>query len=259
MNTGGRLLAIYDGLINQPASSDKAMVWLWAQVFDIPEASPHVEDDVIACLQAMRSEIDLLTSKLKLRGVSDNLLHPGLPRLRNVASPTYLHTSWNSLREEHSRAENRTILLWADWALRDEIEEDLNADELSALQADLNSLEVNLRDVEMPTYLHDFVLRQITLIRSALRISRVRGAAPIKEALRQVVGTCVVERDHVEAEVKMVSEEARSIMAQTGELIKKTAEYADRFEKIRKAGEGAVGLAKTLGPVLLAWVSAHPK
>ena len=257
MNTAGRLLAIYDSLINNPNSRDKAMVWLWAQVFDIPETDPHVEDDVVACLQAMRSEIDLLSSKLKSRGVSDHLLHPGLPRLRNVASPTYLNTPWNNHRDEQSRVENRIIFLWATWALQDENEQDLDSDELAALRSELDSLEVSLRNVDMPTYLYDFVLRQISVIRSALRISRVRGVAPIKEALRQVVGNCVVERDHVEAESKAASENARSVMARAGDLIKKTAEYADRFEKIRKAGEGAVGLAKTVGPILLAWVAGH--
>ena len=65
MNTAGRLLSVYDRLVGKSRDHSVVMVKVWADVFDLPQDSPHLEDDVVTCLQAMRSEIELLRSKLQ--------------------------------------------------------------------------------------------------------------------------------------------------------------------------------------------------
>lgn len=254
MNTAGRLLSIYDRLTRQGWPQDKTMVWVWAEVFELSQTAPHVEDDVVTCLQAIRSEIDLLSAKLSAVGVSEDLMNPGLIRFRNATSTVYLNTNWSGIQGEVLRPENRIPLLWAKWTLRDEDEEDMPADELVSLKSELDSLETSLQDTEMTSYLRNFVQRQIDAIRVALRVYWVRGVKPIEEALQQVAGAYTLEKTRVEAEYAGASEPAKTVFSRTGAIIKKTAEVADHLDKIRKAGEGAYTLAASVGPVLLAWM-----
>jgi len=253
MNTAGRLLSIYDRLTGQGWPQDKPMVWIWAEIFEIPHSAQHVEDCVVTCLLAMRAEIDLLRSKLLSLGVSDDLTHPGLPRLRNATSTIFLNSQWNGIREETSKPENRIPILWANWALRNEDEADLPAEELAALRGKLDALETSLQDTEMTSYLRSFVQRQIDVIRTALRVYRVQGVMPIEQALQQIAGAYTIEKTRVEAELAQASEPAKNLLARVGALIKDTADVADRLDKIRKAGVGAYTLAASVGPILLAW------
>lgn len=253
MNAAGRILSIYDKLIGKAGPHDQPMVRVWAQVFGLSPDAPHIEDDVVICLQALRSEIDLLRSKLLERGAPDALMHPGLPRLRNATSTVYLNSQWAGIRDETSRPENRVFLLWANWTLRDEDEVDMPADELMALQSELDALEKSLQETDMTPYLRGFIRRQIEAIRMALRVYGVQGVKPIEEALHQVAGAYTIEKARVEAECSQASEPAKSVFARAGTLIEKTAKVADNLDKIRKAGEGIYTLAAGVGPILLSW------
>ncbi|WP_298436238.1 hypothetical protein [Ottowia sp.] len=229
------------------------MTKVWAKVFDLPPDSPHLEDDVVTCLQAMRSEMELLRSKLQAIGAPEDLMHPGMARFRNVSSAAHINAGWNGLRDEASRPENRLSFAWASWALRDESEDDMPADELAALRDELDSLEASLQDTEMTPYLRGFIQRQLGAIRSALKVYRVQGVKPIEEALHQVAGAYTVEKSRVEAEHAQASEPTKNLFARAGAVIKKTAEVADNLDKIRKAGEGAYTLAASVGPLLLTY------
>lgn len=253
MNTAGRLLSIYNCLVGTSRPSDATMVKVWAQVFDLNPDSPHLEDDVVACLQAMRSEMGLLRSKLQAIGAPEDLMHPGFSRLRDICSTTYLNQSWSGLREQASRPENKLSFAWANWVLRDDSEEEMPAEELAALQGEIDSLEASLHETEMTPYLRGFIQRQIDTIRAALKVYRVQGVKPIEEALHQVAGAYTIEKSRVEAEHAQASEPAKSLFARAGAVIKKTAEVADNLDKIRKAGEGAYTLAASVGPLLVTW------
>ncbi len=253
MNTAGRLLSIYDRLVSTSRGNDVSMTKVWAKVFDLPPDSPHLEDDVVTCLQAMRSEMELLRSKLQAIGAPEDLMHPGMARFRNVSSAAHINAGWNGLRDEASRPENRLSFAWASWALRDESEDDMPADELAALRDELDSLEASLQDTEMTPYLRGFIQRQLGAIRSALKVYRVQGVKPIEEALHQVAGAYTVEKSRVEAEHAQASEPTKNLFARAGAVIKKTAEVADNLDKIRKAGEGAYTLAASVGPLLLTY------
>ena len=54
MNTAGRLLSIYDSLVRKGHNTDVAMMKVWAEVFELQPDDPHLEDDVVTCLQATR-------------------------------------------------------------------------------------------------------------------------------------------------------------------------------------------------------------
>ena len=255
MNTAGRLLSIYDKLNGKGRGNDIPMVKVWAEVFDLPPDSPTVEDDVVACLQALRVEMDNLRSKLLTLNAPETLMHPGLARFRNVSSTGHINAGWNGFREEISKPENRLAFAWADWTLRDDNEEDMPQEQFDDLMSDIDSLETSLRDTEMSPYLRDFVQRQVEAIRTALRIYRVQGVRPIEAALHQVAGAYTLEKSKLETAQAAASEPAKSVLSRMGGIVEKTAKAADHFDKIRKAGEGAYGLAKTVLPLLASYVS----
>lgn len=256
MNTAGRLLSIYDRLVGQGRANDMAMLKVWAEVFDLPTDSRHLEDDVVTCLQAMRSEMELLRTKLIALNAPEDLMHPGMARFRDVASSAHINAGWNGLREAISRPENRLAFMWAKWALRDQDEEDMPDDQLTDLQSELDSLEESLRDTEMSEYLRDFVQRQVDAIRTALRVYRVQGVKPIEKALQQVAGSLTIEKSRVQAEHATASESAKSVLGRVVAVIEKTAKVAENLEKIKKAGEGIWSIATAVGPLLVTYLKS---
>lgn len=257
MNTAGRLLSIYDRLVGSERGRNASMMNVWADVFDLPSDNPHLEDEVVTCLQAIRSEMELLRSKLAVIGASEDLMQPGLTRFRNVSSAAHINVGWNGLRDEAIRPENRIPFAWANWVLEDESEEDMPDDELLSLRSELDSLEQSLQNTEMTSYLRGFIQRQIDAIRSALRLYRVQGVKPIEEALQQVAGAYTLEKSRVEVEHAQASETAKKLFSRAGSVIKKTAEIADSLDKIRRVGEGDYTLAASVVPLLLACGQNH--
>lgn len=259
MNTAGRLLSIYTRLTATGRPNDVAMSKVWAEVFELSPESPHLEDEVVTCLQSMRSEMDLLRLKLQAIGAPEDLMRPGLDRLRDVCSTAYINQGWHGLRDQASKPENLLPFAWANWALRDDTEDEMPAEELAALIGEINSLEASLQETDMTPYLRGFIQRQIDAIRAALRVYRVRGVKQIEEALHQVAGAYTIEKSRFTAEHAKASEPAKSLFARAGAVIKKTAEIADSLDKIRKAGEGAYTIAASVSPLLVTWVQSFPK
>lgn len=253
MNTAGRLLATYERLLSHRLGHDVSMLAVWAHVFDLPAEDQHLEDAVVMCLQATRSEIEVLRTHLAALGIPEDLMHPGLSRLRNHTSTVNINANWRQFYEEATKPENILSFKWANWALRNEDEVEMPDDELAALKGELDSLETSLEITDMTPYLRSFVQRQIHAIRSALRVYRVQGVKPIEEALHQVVGAYTVEKARIDAEHAGASESAKNVFSRAGAFIEKTAKVVDNLDKIRKAGVGAYTLAASVGPLMLAW------
>lgn len=116
MNTAGRLLATYERLLNHRLGNDVSMLKVWAHVFDLPADDQHLEDAVVMCLQATRSEIEVLRTRLAGLGVPEDLMHPGIARLRTHTSTANINANWNNFREEASKPENKLSFKWANWA-----------------------------------------------------------------------------------------------------------------------------------------------
>lgn len=253
MNIAGRLLSIYERLMSHQLGNDALMLKVWAKVFEVSEEESNLEDAVVTCLQATRSEMELLRSRLSSMDVAEDLMRPGMARLRNYTSAANINVNWGGFRDEAIRPENRLFFMWADWALRDESEDDLSAEDLASLKDEIDSLELALRASDMSPYLRAFVQRQVDVIRMALRVYRVQGVKPIEDALKQVAGAYTVDRARVEAEHAKASNSAKGIVERAVTLIKKTSEVADSVSKIEKAVDGGVTLAERLGPILLEW------
>jgi hypothetical protein len=252
MNPAARLHRVYNKLVAQ--SGDYKMVQTWADVFDIDKSAPHYEDDVNACVMALRSEIALTRKRLEALGAPADLTSPGFDRLRDVAAPGQLLSKWHGHRGNINPPECRKVFEWAEWALREEDELDMPAEDMKELRAELESLEAALRDTEMSPYLRDFIQRQVDTIRAALRVYGVQGARPLQDALQKVAGALTVERTRVEAEHAAAPEAAKGVLARAGEVIDKTAKVCDNLSKIGKFGQQAWTLAGTVGPLVLPFV-----
>lgn len=253
MNSAARLHRIYDKLVAQ--GNDAQMVTTWADVFDIDMESPHYEDDVTACVMALRSEISLTRKQLDEIGVPASLTSPGFERLRDVAAPGQLHSRWHGHRGNIIPPECRNVFEWAEWALREDAEPDMPANDMKELRAELASLEAALKDAEVSPYLRDFIQRQVDTIRAALRVYGVQGARPLQDALQKVAGAYTVERTRVEAEHAVAPEAAKGLFAKASGVIKKTADVCDNLGKIGKFGEQAWTLAGTVGPLVLPYLA----
>ncbi len=253
MNTAGRLLSIYDRLMSHGQGSDASMLKVWAEVFNLPSNLHYTEDEVVTCLQAVRSELGLLHAKLTALGVPEDLMQPGMTRLRSLTSTTNINAGWSQFRGEASLIENRLAFAWANWTLSGQDEEDMPANELAALQSELDALETSLNDISaMSPYLKDFTQRQINVIRAALRLYQIQGVKPVEVALNQVAGAYTVEKSRVEAEQAKASDEVKTVFARASAFIEKTAKIADNLDKIKKAGETLHTLAANISP-LLTW------
>jgi len=247
MNTAGRLLSTFDGLLNHRLGNDAPMLKVWASVFELPADDPHLEDAVVMCLQATRSEIEVLRVRLQALGAPEDLMHPGIARFRNYTSTANIHAGWNSFREEAIRPENRLAFMWANWTLRAEDEDDMPAEELATLRSELDSLEASLHDTDMTPYLRGFIQRQIDAIRTALRLYRVRGVKPIEEALHQVAGAYTVEKSRVEAEHEKASEPAKSVVARAEPSSRKRQRLPTTWTRSGRQGKGPTHWQQVLG------------
>lgn len=252
MNSAARLYRIYDRLTTQ--NSNVQMLHVWANVFNIDQSSTNYEDDVTACLIALRSEILLARQRLDEIGAPANLTSPGFERLRDVAAPGQLHSMWNGHRGNIIKSDCKKVFEWSEWALREDSEPDMLADDMKELQAELASLEAALKETDMSPYLRDFIQRQVNTIRAALRVYEVQGAQPLQDALQKVAGAYTVECTRVEAEHAAAPEAAQSLFAKASGVIKKTADLCDNLGKVGKFGEQAWTLAGTVGPLVLPYI-----
>lgn len=253
MNSAARLYRIYDKLSAQ--STNQQMVQTWCDVFDLDKDNPHCEDDVTACVMALRAEIALARQRLHALDVPPNLTQPGFDRLRNVASPGHLHSHWHSHKGNIEAADCRKVFEWAVWALRDDGELDMSDEDMKELEAELDSLEAALRETEVPTYLSEFIQQQVETIRAALRIYGVQGAKPLQGALQKVAGAYKTQEKPLAKAFEAAPEEAKGLFARTGRVIKKTAEVCDNLDKIGKLGEQAWTLVGTVAPLLVPYAS----
>lgn len=246
MNTAGRLLSLYDRLVKHMPGNAEPMIRIWASVFEIPRESPDLEDEIVSYLQAVRSELDLLSRKLKEMGVDESLINPGFTRIRNVTSPSSLNAAWKSHADEISKLENRIPLLWANWVLRDDDEGEMPDEKLTALLLELEALEKSLLEIELTPYLRKFLLQQILSIRSALRLSRLQGAAPIETAMERVAGAIAINRQTISGECSKASEPAKSLLQRFGSALNKAAEIAGDLKKIKEGGQGMIEVGKAV-------------
>lgn len=245
MNSAQRLLVIYDKLM--AIAPDQPMRAIWTTVFrlDTGGATPS-EDDITACLIALRAQIDFARLELTGLGVPANLQDPGFAQLKDAASPSLLNTSWHNQRNSIQRPDCRLAFLWGAWVLREKDEHEVSPETIEDLLAELNQLENSLAGASIPETLRDFIARQIATIRSALRLYEIQGIRPVSEAMRKVVGDITLEGKSLKDSAES-SPDGRSRLARTAEIVAKVAKVCDDGKKIVDTGKW---VAATVAPLL---------
>lgn len=253
MNSGARLHRIYDKLVAQAA--DQAMVQTWAEVFALDKANPHLEDEVANLVMALRSEIKFARERLDAYGVPANLTSPAFDRLLHVASPGQLHAGWHGHRGNVQPPECRTVFEWVEWALREEDEADMSAEEMEQLQSELDSLEASLRESDMAPYLRDFIQRQVDTIRSALRMYGVQGVKPIQDALQKVAGAFKTQEKPLAQAYEASKPPAKNLFERASGVVDRVAKVSDDLCKIKKAGEEVIAVGSAVSALVLPYAS----
>jgi hypothetical protein len=253
MNAGTRLHRIYDRLAAQ--ATDQAMVQTWAEVFDLDKSVPHLEDEVASLVMALRAEIKFARERLDAYGVPANLTRPGFERLTQVASPGQLHTGWNNHRGNIQPPECRKVFEWVEWALREEDEADMSAEEMQQLRSELDALESSLREADMAPYLRDFVQRQIDTIRSALRLYGVQGVKPVEDALQKIAGAYKTQEKPLAQAYEAAKPPAKNLFERASGVVDRVAKVSDNLCKIKKAGEEAIAVGSAVSALVLPYAS----
>lgn len=253
MNAGARLHRIYDKLAAQV--TDQVMVQTWAEVFALDKANPHLEDEVANLVMALRSEIKFARERLDAYGVPANLTSPGFDRLTHVASPGQLHSGWNGHRGNIQPPECRKVFEWVEWALREEDEADMSAEEMQHLRSELDALESSLSEADMAPYLRDFIKRQVDTIRSALRMYGVQGVKPIQDALQKVAGAYKTQEKPLAQAYEAANAPAKSVFERASGVVDRVAKVSDNLCKIKKAGEEAIAVGSAVSALVLPYAS----
>lgn len=242
MNSASRILAIYEQVMTHSDSNGVQFLQLWIHVFKLSENN---EDEATAALIVFRGEVELAKTKLIEHEVPEELFRDSFARIKGITSATLLNQEWAS----HKRGLPPDVLLglkWAAWALPKE-EDELSTEELASLIADLESLQESITTSNLSAYVKDFVLRQIDLIRTALRQYRIGGIAPVEAALEATYGAVRRSSTALSRQVEDASPEDKTLLTRFQTVLTKTAETADKVDKVRKGGEALASIGHVVG------------
>lgn len=238
-----RVQAIHQRLINKGRSDTLPMRAVWAEIFDIPKVSPHVDDWAIEAAMAFRSEVDLASKQLALLEVPPNLTSSVFLRLRHAANPAHFDGQWVKYKTSLQAEECALVLAWSAWVLQRFGEEEIEQEQFAAIVAHLAELEQLLQATEMPPALHAFVQRQVDDIRAALRMYPIQGVKALKKAVDTATGAFAAPDEAVVDGYDQAGPEAKSVFKKAFEVLKQAAEATGHAEKLKSAVEAIYGSA----------------
>jgi hypothetical protein len=235
MNPASRILAIYDKALNFQPGAGAPYLRLWGSVFGISENADHThEDEVVAGLAALRGEIGLARTRLVEKGCPLQLFDSQLNRIKAIASPTLLNQDCKGVKAEHKN-DVRLALEWAAWVLPDE-EAEVATEDIASLAAELIDIEESITQLDLAPQTRDFMLRQIGLIRAALRLYGINGIAPVEEALEQSIG--VLKRSAAATkDLEGAAPEVKGVWRRVAGVLTRVADLADKVDKVHKGAQ----------------------
>lgn len=235
MNPASRILAIYDKALNFQPGTGAPYLRLWGSVFGISDNANHThEDEVIAGLAALRGEIGLARARLLERGCPPQLFDRYFNTVKGLASPTLLNQDCKGVRVD-SKNDVRLALEWATWALPDE-EDEVSTEDVRGLVDELAAIEESINQLDLAPQTRDFMLRQIGLIRAALRLYGINGIAPVEDALEQSIG--VLKRSAAATkDLEGATPEVKGVWRRVVGVLAKAADLADNVDKVHRGAQ----------------------
>lgn len=169
---------------------------VWAETFRIPNV------DTRALLTAVAALIEL-TAKAKdeiqgLDGVSTSLMLKPLDQVERALSRTNLEASWESFKAFLDDTTMYGLQLCADMTVRRTTARPIDQKEIEALLKAVETLQGELLDAQLPADLKEYLSAELTKIREALILYRIRGTAGLEDVLRRIAGGLLLERSRFE-------------------------------------------------------------
>jgi hypothetical protein len=211
LNHAKHLETILLQLLKVETKPAKQMRAAWCVVFEVDDADSSAENDVVACLLALRNEIEVTIARLRAREIPPNLWEGSFRRLYQAASATELHANWAERRGNLAAPEVRMAFGWASFALAVEGDSDIPEADLQRLHAELEELEEAIRSAEMSEFMRSLVQRQVAAIRSALRLHKIQGVAPLQDAVSEIIGKLTINAEEIGTEVSSASPVAKTL------------------------------------------------
>lgn len=247
-----RIFSIHQRLINKGRPDSYSMRDVWAEMFDIPKDSPHIDDWTIEAVMAFRAEVDLASKQLAALDVPPNLTNSVFPRLRDVANPVVFGQQWGQHKTLLQAPECALVLSWSAWVMRKLGEPQVEQAQFLAIKQHLSELDDLLQDPEVPPAIRNFVQRQVDDIRAALRTYPIQGIRALRRAVDTTTGAFAVPDDELVEEVKQATPKAMSVLKKAGQVLKETAEATGHVGKLAEAIKALSNYASEAGPTLRA-------
>lgn len=235
-NPASRLRDLVSPLVDTKGETQVLQIWAEAfGVFGSPN-SPEYDTEVMGSLQLVRHEIDAIRTHMTSRtDFSPHLYDKSLKVLTKITMAQNLSQKWNNLQ----RLLSADIILALDWCSEimpdesQEVSEQLIAD----IQQKVDDLESALQNDEIPLSLQALGNRHLTLLKRALRNTKVAGKKAFRQAMYEAHADII---DNAEV---IVANEARPIMRILREVwakVKVTSGIVWELDKIGGAGRKAL-------------------
>lgn len=233
MNAAQRLLSVYESLQSQ--APDLPMTQVWSHVLLVPLGQSASEDEITEGLLDLRAEIELVKWKLEQLQCPPILMQPGLDRLRDTASATYLNQAFSGLRGNVLAPECSYAFNFAVWMLRDETEPDLDQSQLSEVQTAMAQLEIRTAEATMSPALRMFLQKHIKALRRAIRRSKVLGPKAAEETYKIVRLEMAMESKNLASDISQAEKSAPGVVTDFCSAVEKVGVISDAVTKVATA------------------------
>ena len=205
---------------------------VWAEIFELPAYSPHIQDWAVEAVLAFRAEINHTRSQLDIHGVPQELTSSVFVGLKDWANPATADHQWGQTKANISGPQFALVLSWSVWVLQKFGEPEIEQHQFESIQKHLSELEELLKDNEIPPAIRSFVQQQVDTTRNALRMYPIQGVRALRKAVESATGAFAVPSDELVEEAKQATPATRGVIKKSLEVLKETSEAVGHAEKL---------------------------
>ena len=211
----------------------------WGEVFGTTDN----RFETVRMLGLLNDEVGLALSQMKTGApsLSDDVYLPAFADISQTLNLEQLGVAWGNFRPLISEETLRQLKMC--YELTPNQEEPVNPDELAQLSSDLEDFAANVLGSSLPNEVKTFVLKQISLIRAAIREYGVVGI----RAFRTAIGMSLVELDANRDLIEQHQDEPE--VRTLGSLLGRVFSLAERFNTLASAVEAGTKILELGGDI----------
>jgi hypothetical protein len=240
MNSARRLFEIFTSARSQRAAHASYLTWVQAFELQAERADQH-EDIGMACIVAVREEIELLRAALRDKDCPEKLYVDSLNSLKSIAAPSQIAIPWNQIVDRIG-VDHLMMLNWAGWLLGKE-EVLLSNQERTKLLEEVEKMIVEIEAAGLPNFTKQLVRRHLETVRRALNAYKAQGIEPLMRALNETTGAMTTQKTHIATDVAKADGEAKGVIAKAMGVLSKVADFADKAQKVQKGIDSVAQIA----------------